>query len=105
MSLLDELRALTRAAETAAKEWPGKRVVRADEVDAIISRQPEPAVTYSERDMTEMIEDRDRCMEWADKLAYAIAPVAVIGEHSSANDPWQNALELAEAITYTKEAQ
>lgn len=32
--------------------------------------------------------------EWADRLAYAIAPVSVIGEHSSANNPWMNAFEL-----------
>ncbi|MFE9906461.1 hypothetical protein [Streptomyces achromogenes] len=30
----------------------------------------------------------------ADTLAYAVAPPAVIGEHSAVNDPWANALDL-----------
>lgn len=39
---------------------------------------------------------RDRYHDWADKLAQAIAGHMRedIGEHSSANNPWANALEL-----------
>lgn len=39
------------------------------------------------------IDQRDEAQEWADKLAYSIAPMEVIGEHSSGNNPWQNALD------------
>lgn len=42
----------------------------------------------------ETIDDRDQIHEMADKLAYAVAPEEVIGEHSSMNCPWENALEL-----------
>ena len=48
-----------------------------------------------ERDMLELIDQRDRAEDAADALAYAIAPMDVIGEHSSGNDPWANALEFA----------
>ena len=39
--------------------------------------------------------ERDALEGVADSLAYAIAPVEVIGEHSSSNNPWANALEIA----------
>lgn len=48
-----------------------------------------------ERDLEKAIEERDQLHEWADRLAYAIAPQSVIGEHSSANNPWQNAIDVA----------
>lgn len=48
-----------------------------------------------ERVLTQVIEERDAYHDWADKLAYAIAPQEWIGEHSSANSPWENALEYA----------
>lgn len=41
-----------------------------------------------------LIDQRD-AQDWADKLAYAIAPQSVIGEHSNSNNPWANALEIA----------
>lgn len=40
------------------------------------------------------IDERDQAQDAADRLAYAIAPVEVIGEHSSGNDPWAEALEV-----------
>jgi len=40
------------------------------------------------------INERDQAQDAADKLAYAIAPMEVIGEHSSGNDPWAQALEV-----------
>ena len=43
--------------------------------------------------LLETIDERDRAEEWADKLANAIGGDA-IGEHSSANNPWQNALDI-----------
>ena len=39
------------------------------------------------------IDERDAAQEAADELAYAIAPLEVIGEHSNLNDPWRNAVE------------
>ena len=48
-----------------------------------------------ERAMLDVIKERDEAIEWADKLAAALAPAAVVGEHSSANDPWRNALDYA----------
>ncbi len=42
--------------------------------------------------------ERDCYHEWADQLADAIGRhfVEEIGEHSSSNNPWKNALELIE---------
>lgn len=48
----------------------------------------------SERDLDQVMRERDEYHEVADKLAYAVAPEEVIGEHSSMNDPWENAYEL-----------
>lgn len=47
-----------------------------------------------DRALGETIDDRDHFHEMADKLAYAVAPEEVIGEHSSMNCPWENALDL-----------
>lgn len=47
-----------------------------------------------DRALGETIDDRDQAHEILDKLAYAVAPVEVIGEHSSMNCPWTNALGL-----------
>lgn len=46
------------------------------------------------QDMDSLIKDRDHCHEMADKLADAVAEHfgVDIGEHSNANDPWENAL-------------
>lgn len=64
----------------------------AEEPTAHKRREP----VYLERALLEEISNRDRNEEWADKLAYAIAPIDAIGEHSSDNDPWANALDIAE---------
>ncbi|MFL4619005.1 hypothetical protein ACJ6WH_10170 [Stenotrophomonas maltophilia] len=52
-----------------------------------------------DRALGETIDQRDRCEEVADELAARIASITGvdIGEHSSANCPWQNAIEAAEA--------
>ncbi|SEC03024.1 hypothetical protein SAMN04490357_1004 [Streptomyces misionensis] len=47
-----------------------------------------------ERAHGETIDERDHFHDMADKLAYAVAPEEVIGEHSSMNCPWENALDL-----------
>ena len=41
------------------------------------------------------IDQRDHAQDMADRLAAALAPNDVLGEHTSSNDPWQNALDHA----------
>ncbi|MFH7489522.1 hypothetical protein, partial [Pseudomonas syringae group genomosp. 7] len=58
----------------------------------------QPAQVYldgMDRALGEAIDQRDRYHEVADELADHIATItgADIGEHSSANCPWQNAIE------------
>lgn len=53
------------------------------------------AADAHEREMIEVITERDALRDVADALAAAIAPAEVLGEHSSANCPWQNALDYA----------
>lgn len=49
-------------------------------------------------DLSEALDDtlieRDGYHELLDQFAYSIAPMEVIGEHSSGNCPWRNALDL-----------
>lgn len=45
------------------------------------------------RSLNDTMDDRERAQTMADRLAYAIAPVETIGEHSDMNDPWDNACE------------
>lgn len=54
--------------------------------------------TPEDRVLSETIDQRDRYHEMADELAGHIAAITGvdIGEHSSANCPWQNAIEAAE---------
>jgi len=47
---------------------------------------------------SQTIDERDNAQEWADKLAAAIAPGEIRGEHSSSNNPWANALDYAEQL-------
>lgn len=58
-----------------------------DEIDRLRA-----ALAEAELAAEQLLADRDRCEEWADALAYAIAPIEQIGEHSSLNSPWQNAI-------------
>lgn len=50
---------------------------------------------YTEDEMEEALKERDDAIDMADRLSWAIAPMEVIGEHSSGNDPWTNALDEA----------
>ncbi|MCW2066888.1 UNVERIFIED_ORG: Lar family restriction alleviation protein [Stenotrophomonas maltophilia] len=65
---------------------------------ALTARQPVGVDDATDRALGETIEQRDRCEEVADELATHIAAITGvdIGEHSSANCPWQNAIEAAE---------
>lgn len=66
--------------------------------------KPEPIImakevpTVLESEIIEEIKNRDDYHDWADRLAYSIAPESVIGEHSSLNNPWSNALDEAELL-------
>jgi hypothetical protein len=59
-----------------------------------------PSITYDEheRQILEVIDQRDRNEETANELAAAIATLTNtdIGEHSSMNCPWRNAIQAAE---------
>lgn len=54
-----------------------------------------PTETEQERALSQVIDERDSYHEWADKLAAAIAEHfgVDIGEHSSINNPWAEALD------------
>lgn len=64
----------------------------------------EQAAAQDEREIAELIDQRDNAEDWANKLSDAIASHtgAYIGEHSNMNCPWANALE---AIENTRPAQ
>ena len=48
----------------------------------------------------QVLKERDDAEEWADRLAHGIGEAAgvKIGEHSSMNDPWRNALEAVQDL-------
>ncbi|MFK0222845.1 hypothetical protein ACIQWN_32215 [Streptomyces vinaceus] len=50
------------------------------------------------RALNETLRERDFMHHMADRLAYAVAPIEVIGEHSSGNCPWENALDHVTSI-------
>ena len=56
-----------------------------------------------EREADALMRERDRYQEIADELAHALASITGvdIGEHSSENDPWRNALDAAESYVPT----
>ncbi|MEV6133105.1 hypothetical protein AB0M05_41005 [Streptomyces violaceusniger] len=60
-------------------------------------------VAELDRELGKTIDQRDRVEDVADQLAYAIAPAEAIGEHSSENDPWQNALDIVTPATKVDE--
>lgn len=69
----------------------GEQVDMSDEVRRLQAENAE-----LDRAVTEEIDQRDANAEWADRLAYAIGSIHEIGEHSSANNPWAQAIELLE---------
>jgi len=52
-----------------------------------------------ERALDDELTTRDHYHELLDQFAYSVAPESVIGEHSSGNCPWANALEILAART------
>lgn len=73
--------------QITALEIDGHPVTLAD----FVALHKEMTALHQQLDST--IKDRDAAQDAADKLAYAIAPADVIGEHG-ADDPWRNSLEL-----------
>lgn len=57
-----------------------------------------------EIELGEEIDKRDKTEEWADNLAAILAEIVgeKIGEHSSANNPWSNALKAGAAYLMKK---
>lgn len=64
--------------------------------DALVAERAQLTATIDDLDdaLGDALTERDRCHELLDDLAYAVAPVEVLGEHSSGNCPWHNALDL-----------
>ncbi len=69
--------------------WEVTAQQRQDDISALKKQ-----VAQLDQIETQLIRERDMAEAVADSLAYAVAPIEVIGEHSSMNCPWQNALEL-----------
>lgn len=51
-------------------------------------------IRRAEADALVDIDQRDRAELWADRLAGAVGGIDLIGEHSNANCPWENAYDL-----------
>jgi hypothetical protein len=65
----------------------------AEELLAEVDRL-QAALRNEEATTDRLIGERDDMEKLLDQFAYTIAPESVIGEHSSGNDPWANALDL-----------
>ena len=66
---------------------------------------PPPApYDQHEREVLQLVVQRDRLETICDDLAAAIAPPEVLGEHTSGNDPWRNALDYADTATQRRDA-
>jgi len=61
----------------------------------------------SESDSESTMQENESLREWADRLAQAISKLTGvdIGEHSSANNPWEEALDAADNHTPPKEPE
>lgn len=72
---------------------------RPETLTAALERHPYVFDTLP-NEVQEAINQRDDAQDWADRLAEAIAAHfgEDIGEHSSLNNPWQNALESIPAL-------
>ncbi|SFT31870.1 hypothetical protein [Streptomyces sp. ok210] len=73
-----------------------KRTPLFDKVGAQQARIAELEAKNAELDraLDEVMTERDGMHDALDKFALAVAPEDVIGEHSSGNNPWANALDL-----------
>lgn len=110
LELADEIRALAAPAVPAAGESGAEKLDRLERVLAgyedMPATPPAAATRESGADLRptddelwdQTLIERDRYHEIADDLAAQIAAITgvEIGEHSSANDPWQNAMLAAD---------
>lgn len=56
-----------------------------------------------EREVLEVIDQRDNAEEWLDKLCAEVGRMgADIGEHSSSNNPWANALDFLAGFNHAR---
>ncbi|MFF2612672.1 hypothetical protein [Kitasatospora sp. NPDC058046] len=89
-----------------AEYWPSP----ADAEFIVQARQDVPALLARVQELeTELhreraahsstIDERDRAAHYADRLAAALAPIDVRGEHSIGNCPWMAALNYADEST------
>jgi hypothetical protein len=55
------------------------------------------------KDCLKIMAERDAAIEWADRLADGIAKVLgeTVGEHTSENFPWDNAMSILESAAIT----
>lgn len=63
-------------------------------IDREQQRLGEEQLKQIDRDLCGVIDERDSREALLDRFAAAVAPEEVIGEHSSGNCPWENALDL-----------
>jgi hypothetical protein len=63
-------------------------------IDREQQRLGEEQLKQIDRDLSDVIDERDSREALLDRFAAAVAPEEVIGEHSSGNCPWENALDL-----------
>lgn len=75
---------------------PESDVTRA--IESIVAARVAQALAEEERRHDRTCEQRDDATDWAEKLAAAIAHLTScdLGEHSSSDNPWANALEAAD---------
>lgn len=88
-----------------AREARDNEALRGDEVVKMLQaaeRERDEAREAVDAD-EQVIAERDSYHEWADKLAHAIGGLEV-GEHSNINNPWHNAIEMAETLHARAEA-
>lgn len=92
-SMHSHLRCAGGLPEAASVSEPGREATpRA----ASVSPPPVPYDEH-ERICMDLMQQRDLAYETADLLAEKVAAGRWIGEHSSENNPWQNALDLPDA--------
>ncbi|TYB69666.1 hypothetical protein FXF51_05760 [Nonomuraea sp. PA05] len=93
LSEVDRLNAyvnsIDRLNEIADADWK-------QEVDRLKAqvRRLEADAKRDEHTTGQLIDERDNLHALLDKFAEKVAPLEVIGEHSSGNDPWLNAMDL-----------
>lgn len=83
------------AAAHGSHGWPvGTNVLTFEQARAMFVHCIGTAISELDRSETQLIAERDRAVEMADKLAEKIAQLEglEIGEHSNGNCPWTNAL-------------